>query len=138
MNTSEITSTIGSTTKKPVIGVLLVHGLNGNRHDMEELAAFLRTYGMITENILLPGHGTQVSDMFPLGWVDWSRFVLAELQALKARCDLVFLIGHSLGGALCLHTASIEQVAGIITMCAPLHMFPWTRPIVQMVKRVTP
>ncbi|HLZ55582.1 MAG TPA: alpha/beta fold hydrolase [Ktedonosporobacter sp.] len=126
------------TTKKPVIGVLLVHGLNGSRRDMAELAAFLRTYGMVTENILLPGHGTQVSDMFPLGWVDWSRAVRAALHALKARCDMVFLVGHSLGGALSLHTAAQEEVAGIVTMCAPLHMFPWTQPIVQLVKRVTP
>jgi carboxylesterase len=124
--------------KRPVIGVLLVHGLNGSRRDMAELAAFLRSKGMITENILLPGHGTQVSDMFPLGWAEWSEAVSREVRALKKRCDLVFLIGHSLGGALCLHIASHEQIAGIVTMCAPLHMFPWTRAMVRMVKRITP
>ena len=48
------------------------------------------------------------------------------------------MIGHSLGGALCLHTAAYEQIAGIVTMCAPLHMFFWTKPAVRLAKRFTP
>ena len=127
-----------STEGQPKVGVLLVHGLNGSRRDMEELAAFLAVHGMLTENILLPGHGTHVRDMLPLGWPEWSQAVRKELHALQKRCDLVFLIGHSLGGALCLYAAAHENVAGIITMCAPLHMYPWTRPAVRLVKRFVP
>lgn len=124
--------------KQPLIGVLLIHGLNGSRHDMRELAELLRSHGMIAENILLPGHGTQVRDMLPLGWDEWSVAVRNELSALRKQCDMVFLVGHSLGGALCLHTAAHEQVDGVITMCAPLHMYPWTRPLVHLARRLTP
>ncbi|MBO0796548.1 MAG: alpha/beta fold hydrolase, partial [Ktedonobacteraceae bacterium] len=123
--------------KQPRVGVLLVHGLNGSRQDMEELAIFLTQHGMVTENMLLPGHGTHVRDLLPLGWTDWSTAVQVETKRLKQRCDLVFLIGHSLGGALCLHTAAHEQVHGIVSMCAPLHMFFWTRPAVQLAMRFT-
>src|SRR5579859_3772922 len=124
--------------EQPRVGILLVHGLNGSRRDMEEVAELVEQRGMTAENMLLPGHGTDVRDMLPLGWSDWSRAVRAELQRLKRACDLVFLIGHSLGGALCLHTAAYEQVAGIVTMCAPLHMFLWTKPAVRLAKRFTP
>src|SRR2546425_8061458 len=105
---------------QPVIGVLLVHGMNGSRRDLAELEILLQELGMITHNMLLPGHGTHVRDMIPLGWEDWISAVHQELHVLKQRCDVVFLIGHSLGGALSLHIAAHEEVAGIITMCAPI------------------
>jgi carboxylesterase len=122
----------------PQTGVLLVHGLNGSTHDMEELAQYLAAQGMVTENILLPGHGTNVRDMLPIGWTEWARAVRQEYQTLQERCDRVFVIGHSLGGALCLHLAAHEKVAGVITMCAPLHMFPWMIPAVRLVRYITP
>ena len=124
--------------QKPRVGVMLVHGLNGSQHDMQELSDLFYAQGMITENILLPGHGSNVRDMLPLGWPEWSEAVRTELHALKQRCDLVFLIGHSLGGALCLHVAAHEEVAGIVTMCAPISMHLWMMPIIQLAKRVTP
>src|SRR6185312_13128485 len=122
------------TTRRPVIGVLLVHGLNGSRRDMEELAQFLQARDMIAVNMLLPGHGSHVRDMFDLGWSEWSSAVRHALHELQQRCDAVFLVGHSLGGALCLHTAAHEEVAGVVTMCAPLHMYPWTRPLVRLAR----
>jgi carboxylesterase len=123
---------------QPVIGVLLVHGMNGSRRDLAELEIILQELGMITHNMLLPGHGTHVRDMIPLGWEDWISAVHQELQVLKQRCDVVFLIGHSLGGALSLHIAAHEEVAGIITMCAPIYMYPWTKHLVRIAKRFTP
>jgi carboxylesterase len=105
---------------------------------MEDIVELVTQRGMIAENMQLPGHGTHVRDLLPLGWFDWSQAVRMELQKLKQTCDLVFLIGHSLGGSLCLHTAAHEQVAGVVTMCAPLHMFFLTKPLVRLVRRFTP
>jgi carboxylesterase len=122
----------------PVVGALLVHGLNGCRRDMVEVEEMLRKHNIVTENILLPGHGSHVRDMVSLGWPEWEAAVRHELYLLKQRCAVVFLIGHSLGGALCLHTAAHEEVAGVVSMCAPLHLHPWLRPAVRMAKRITP
>ncbi len=124
--------------RQPVVGILLVHGLNGSTHDMDELSELFYAQGMVTENILLPGHGTHVRDMLAQGWPQWAEAVLQEVRSLKERCDIVFLIGHSLGGALCLHAAAHEEVAGVITMCAPLHMHPWTGLGVRLALRFTP
>ncbi len=128
----------GHAAHSPVVGALLVHGLNGSRLDMTEVQERLSAHGVITENILLPGHGSHVRDMLPLGWPEWTAAVQRELHLLKQRCDRVFLIGHSLGGALCLHTAAHEEVAGVVSMCAPLHLQPWIRPAVHVAKRATP
>lgn len=122
----------------PVVGVLLVHGLNASRNDLAELEKILQKHGMITNNMLLPGHGGHIREMLPIGWHDWADAVRQELQILKQRCDMVFLVGHSLGGALCLHTAAHEEVAGLVVMCAPLHMHPLTKLGVNIAKIFTP
>lgn len=120
------------------VGVVLVHGLNGNRSDMEELEQLFLAQGMRVENILLPGHGTQVQEMLTIGWHDWASALQQAVRAFKLHCDQVFLIGHSLGGALCLHVAAQEEISGVIAMCAPLYMRPWMLPAIRMVRQLTP
>src|SRR5579872_1619714 len=126
------------TTSQPRIGVLLVHGLNGSQKDFAEIEAQLLARDMVVVNMLLPGHGSQIKEMLKSGWEDWSQAVIEELRALKQRCDVVFLVGHSLGGALSLHAAAHEEVNGIISICAPLHMHPGLKVAVRVVKYVTP
>jgi carboxylesterase len=128
----------GKPPKPPKVGALLVHGLNGSLRDMEELTNFLASHGIVAVNVLLPDHGIHVRDMLLLGWLEWSVAVREEFLKLKRQCDYVFLVGHSLGGALCLHIASSESVAGIVTMCAPVYMYPWMLPAVRLVKHLTP
>lgn len=125
-------------SKQPVIGVLLVHGFNGSISDMQELEAYLQDQGMLTRNMTLPGHGRHVCDLLTLGWQDWANAVFSELRALKQRCERVFLVGHSLGGALSLHVAAHEEVAGVVTLCAPIRMQPWLVPFIGLAKHVTP
>jgi len=105
---------------------------------MEGLADFLAAHGVLTENMLLPGHGTEVRDMLPIGWSEWSGAVRGEMQRLKKRCPRTFLVGHSLGGALCLHTAAHEEIDGIVAMCPPLYMRSWMLPAVRLARCFTP
>jgi carboxylesterase len=57
---------------------------------------------------------------------------------MRRTCARVFLIGHSLGGALALHTAAHEEVAGVVSMCAPLYMQAWMKPLIRATKYVVP
>ena len=61
MDTSEAPQIVPHTyiQKKPVVGALLVHGLNGSRRDMAELEIALQERGWLTNNMLLPGHGAE-------------------------------------------------------------------------------
>ena len=66
-----------SLTQKPTIGVLLVHGLNGDKSDMAELTAYLGANGMVAENMLLPGHGSrQMRNLLDMTWAQWAEAVL--------------------------------------------------------------
>ncbi len=139
MTTSQTQHASPDAANKPVIGVLLVHGFNGTRDDMVELEQYLQEHGMLAVNMLLPGHGMDhVRELMTLGWDDWVQAVSNELRGLKAHCDLVFLVGHSLGGALVLHIAAHEEVAGIVVMCAPIYMHPLLRPFIVVAKFVVP
>jgi len=138
MATTESSQSHTHVLRQPAIGALLIHGLNGTPEELAEMEAFLQAKGIITENILLPGHGVPVREMASLGWEDWANAVRRELRLLKQRCEFVFLVGHSLGGALALHVAAHEEVTGIVTMCAPLHMYPGLKRLVGIVSRITP
>src|SRR2546423_13191892 len=114
MDTPPTSHDTSHSLNKPTIGVLLVHGLNGGRRDFAELELALQDRGMLTNNMLLPGHVTHIREVLSLGWQDWADAVRAELIALKQRCDVVFIVGHSLGGSLTLHIAAHEEVAGSV------------------------
>jgi len=124
--------------KSPVAGVLLIHGLNGSLADMREVEQVLRRSNLVTKNLLLPGHGTHVREMLPLGWPEWAQAVRAEFREMKRTCGRVFVVGHSLGGALALHTAAHEDVAGVVSMCAPLYLQAWMKPLIRATKYLMP
>ncbi len=123
---------------QPVTGVLLVHGLNGSTSDMAELQGILEAQGIVTKNMILPGHGQRVRDLFAVGWEDWAQAVRLELNLLKEQCGLLFLVGHSLGGALALHIAAHEEIAGVVSMCAPLYFHAWLKPAISLAKYILP
>lgn len=122
----------------PTAGVLLIHGLNGSLTDMAEVEIVLRRNNLVTRNLLLPGHGSHVREMLTLGWPEWAAAVREEFQEMKRRCERVFLVGHSLGGALALHTAAHEEVAGVVSMCSPLYLYSWMRPLIRAARHIAP
>jgi carboxylesterase len=138
MTTPQTQQSAHTNSTQPIVGVLLVHGLNGHTSDMAELQDVLQAHGIITRNMLLPGHGSKVKDMLSVGWEDWAQAVYDELNLLKDLCDVVFLVGHSLGGALVLHVAAHEEIAGVVSICAPLHLHPWLKPVVSIGKYLIP
>ena len=138
MTTPQTQQSAYTNSTQPIVGVLLVHGLNGHTSDMAELQDVLQAHGIITRNMLLPGHGSKVKDMLSVGWEEWVQAVCDELNLLKELCDVVFLVGHSLGGALVLHVAAHEKIAGVVSICAPLHLHPWLKPAVSIGKYLIP
>ena len=72
---------------------------------MRGLAPALADAGLTVELPLLPGHGTDIADMVPTRWEDWSAAADAAYVELAARCD----VG---GRRRALHGGHARAVAG--------------------------
>ena len=98
--------------------VLLVHGFVGGSNNFGELPALLADEGYRVRAMRLPGHGTTPEDFADTPSSQFSLAVLRELRALKKEHQRVYLVGHSMGGALAALAAAIEPVDGLV-LAAP-------------------
>ncbi|MFE5854909.1 MULTISPECIES: alpha/beta hydrolase [unclassified Streptomyces] len=100
------------------VGVLLCHGFTGSPQSLRPWAEFLAERGLTVSLPLLPGHGTRWQDMQITGWQDWYAEVDRELRELLSKCEVVFVFGLSMGGALALRLAARygDAVRGIVVV----------------------
>jgi carboxylesterase len=98
-------------------GALVLHGFTGNPHSMRGLAEALAGAGFAVELPRLPGHGTDMDDMLPTTWADWSAAAEAALDRLRGRLGdggRVVVAGLSMGGTLTVWLATRHgDLAGI-------------------------
>ena len=78
----------------------MLHGFTGNPQSMRPLAEALADAGLTVDLPLLPGHGTDMSELIDKRWSDWSAAAADALDALEARCESVVVAGLSMGGSL--------------------------------------
>ena len=96
-------------------GALCIHGFTGNPGSMRGVAESFAAAGFHVELPRLPGHGTDVSDMIPTTWADWTGEAEAAYQRLAARSSKVVVAGLSMGGSLTLWVAGRHpEVRGIV------------------------
>jgi carboxylesterase len=100
------------------VGALLCHGFTGSPHSMRPWAEFLAAAGLTVALPRLPGHGTDWRDMNMTTWDDWYTAVDREFGELRERCEQVFVMGLSMGGALSLRVAQRHgnAVAGVVVV----------------------
>ncbi len=97
------------------VGVLVVHGFTGTPQSMRPLARAFADAGYTMSLPLLPGHGTDVEDMIPTRWADWSAAVDSTYRTLAERCESVVVVGLSMGGTLCAWLAAEHpEIAGAV------------------------
>ena len=110
-------------------GCLLVHGLTATPGVLQELGQHLSTQGRTVHGVRLFGHATRVQDLERAHYRDWLASVEDGWSLLRPHCRQLYLIGHSLGGSLCLTLANELNASGIVSISALDRMpFPsWAR-----------
>ena len=93
--------------------VLLVHGFIGGSNNFGALPTRLAQLGWRVRAMRLPGHGTTPRDFADETPESLLQGVRMELQELCARHDPVFIVGHSMGGALAT-LAAAEAETGLV------------------------
>jgi carboxylesterase len=106
------------------VGCLLIHGFTSSAYEMRDLGRFLADRGITAGAPLLAGHGTAPEDLQGKTWQEWYGSVSRALDVMLAKCERVYLVGLSLGGALALYAASQrgEELAGVVAMSAPIYL----------------
>jgi carboxylesterase len=82
---------------------------------MRPWGQYLASHGYTVDVPRLPGHGTSVAECNRTRWDDWYATIERSYVSLRERCDLVFVGGLSMGGALAVHLAQQNpDVAGVM------------------------
>jgi carboxylesterase len=121
------------------VGVLLIHGFTGAPTEMRLIGDYLHGAGYTVSGPLLPGHGTRVEDMNRYRWTDWLREAEQSYEALRVRCEQVFVAGLSLGSLLAVHLAAKTPAPQGIVLYSPPAFLPDRRAyLAPLVKRIAP
>lgn len=114
------------------MGALVLHGFTGNPSSMRGVAHALADAGFTVELPLLPGHGTKVEDMIPLGFPDFLAHAESVYRSLAERCERVVVVGLSMGGTLTVQLGSDHpEIAGLVCINAVVTAPPGMREAVE-------
>lgn len=104
-------------------GLLLVHGFTGSTAEMQPMGRYFQRLGYTVHAPLLAGHGTSPEDMARTRWPDWWQSALDAYDTLQqAGCHTIAVAGLSMGGLLTLRLAHHRDVAGAISLNAPIEV----------------
>lgn len=90
-------------TGKGDTALLLVHGINDTPYTWRKLAPKLAQHAHVRA-MRLPGFGETIEIYATKNSEDWIRAIEEEAQALRAKHKNVFVVAHSLGGAVTIQT----------------------------------
>lgn len=102
------------------VGCLLIHGFTSTPGELRPLGEYLNAAGFTIFGVLLPGHGTKPEDMMGVSHEQWYAAVVQGYEKIKAECESVVVIGHSLGGLLAIKLATNYPVDKLITLAAAI------------------
>lgn len=96
------------------VGFLLIHGFTATTVEVRLLAEHFIEQNCTVIAPLLPGHGTEPSDLNKQKYIEWINCVERNLKTLKNKCESVIVGGESMGGVLALYLA--ENHPGIAAL----------------------
>ena len=109
-------------------GILFVHGIQGNPQQFDDLIRCLPD-SVIIRNLLLPGHGSSVRQFRKSEAFEWLSAVQNASCELRAQCEHICFVGHSMGCLLGLLTEQNHPgiFDAMILICCPFSLRPTFR-----------
>lgn len=111
------------TTAAKRIGLLFIHGIAGNNSIFEMLHP-LAQEAAETEYLVLEGHGGNALDFSRASMKRWKAQVDEAVTAFSRRCDIIVIIGHSMGCLFALDQAARGRVDALFLMNPPIRIRP--------------
>ena len=117
-----------NTSSRPA--VMMIHGIGGSEHDFGPLYKVLGTHGFDPQPLTLPGHRGHPEDLLNVTAEDWIAAADTHYRKLRARYDVVHVMGISLGALIALEIAKAqEKLTGkLILISSPVFIDGWAVP----------
>jgi len=106
-------------------GVILIHGLWSTPYEMKSLGEFFSKNCFRSRGILLNGHGTRISELFNLNYIEWLNLISWNIDELKKEVDDVYLLGLSFGASLSVKMAMERDDIKGLFLFSPALALPW-------------
>lgn len=103
------------------IGCLILHGFGGDVKEVVPLAASLIDRGYKVFCPSLKGHTGRRKDLQGVSYNDWIVSAEEGLSSLQLECDVVYIIGFSMGGLLAINVGLNHDIGGIVTINTPIY-----------------
>lgn len=117
---------------------LLIHGFPGTPAEVRPLAQALFQMGWKVRAPLLPGFGTDISNLNRRRRKDWIEAARQEWRELQMEGECHLLVGYSMGAAVALHVAE-ENPPDKLALISPFWHAPgWIPWLVPLARRFTP
>ncbi len=105
--------------------VLLIHGFLASPYIMRSIGQCMADQGYLVRAILLPGHGTEWTQLKTAKYTDWLNICRYGIRSLQTECGIadISLIGFSLGATLALLMNMEFKISalGLIAPCFGIH-----------------
>ncbi|QDP39142.1 alpha/beta hydrolase [Radiobacillus deserti] len=101
-----------------MIGCMCIHGFTGGPYEVAPVANFIRTRTNWEVRVpTLPGHGKSLSlkNRTYQQWIDSAEETIKEL---KRDCDVVYIVGFSMGGMIAAYLAAKYKVDKLVLLSA--------------------
>jgi carboxylesterase len=120
------------------VGCLCLHGFTASPAEVRWLAQHLAAAGHTVYAPRLPGHGCDPRHLARCTWQDWYTAALDAYHLLRAQCDQVVAVGHSMGGMLALLLAANVPLEGVAALASPGYFPPRMVRMAQVYQYVRP
>ncbi|MBO6179130.1 MAG: alpha/beta fold hydrolase [Selenomonadaceae bacterium] len=101
-------------------GILLIHGFTGTPADLLLLGEYLNSKNYTVLAPRLTGHGSSAKTLENTTAENWMDAAYDGYAILKGAAKRIYVVGHSMGGILALILAAEKEVAGVVTLAAPI------------------
>jgi len=119
-------------------GVLAFHGFTGSPFEVRALSERIHANGFSVLGPALAGHATEVGDLEATTSDEYVAAAERAFDEAQRRFVRVYVVGLSLGGTLALHLATSRPVAGVVTISAPVFLYPMVEATVPIVQQWMP
>lgn len=119
-------------------GVLALHGFTGSPYEVRALAELLHEHGFSVFAPALAGHATKGSDLDTTSADDYLDAAERAYDEASRKCDRLYIVGLSMGGTLGLYIATRRPVPGLVTISAPVFLYPMINASVPVIEQLMP